>query len=82
MSKHLGVDPRWAVRGTDPATLARHDGRMLMTSGWVSRVLQETVALPLVDEAVGRRVREVGQTYTERRSALVGALERPTGAAG
>ncbi|MEV0848709.1 aminotransferase class I/II-fold pyridoxal phosphate-dependent enzyme [Streptomyces sp. NPDC049954] len=76
VSKHLGVDLRWAVLGADPATLARHDGRMLMTSGWVSRVLQETVARLLTDEAVARRVREAGAAYTERRSALVGALER------
>lgn len=76
VSKHLGVDLRWAVLAADPATLARHDGRLLMTSGWVSRVLQDTVARLLADPEVTRLVGEAERAYAERRAALLAALER------
>ena len=73
-SKHLGVDLRWAGVACDAATLARHDGRLLMTSGWVSHVLQETVSGLLADESVARLVAAGEAAYSERRSALIGAL--------
>jgi DNA-binding transcriptional MocR family regulator len=74
VSKHLGIDLRWAALACDPATLARHDGRMLLTSGWVSHILQETVAGLLADPAVARLVAEAARTYTTRRDALGAAL--------
>ncbi|WP_327112548.1 GntR family transcriptional regulator [Streptomyces sp. NBC_01341] len=74
VSKHLGIDLRWAALACDPATLARHDGRMLLTSGWVSHILQATVADLLTDPAVTRLVAGASRTYTARRDALGAAL--------
>ncbi|MEU8764852.1 aminotransferase class I/II-fold pyridoxal phosphate-dependent enzyme [Streptomyces sp. NPDC048659] len=86
VSKHLGIDLRWAGVAGDPVTLARHDGRMLMTSGWVSHVLQETVAGLLADPGVTRLVAAGEAAYTERRRALIDALGtygiRSTGTSG
>ncbi|MEU9866081.1 aminotransferase class I/II-fold pyridoxal phosphate-dependent enzyme [Streptomyces sp. NPDC047971] len=73
-SKHLGIDLRWAGLACDAATLARHDGRMLMTSGWVSHVLQETAAGLLADPAVARLVAAGEAAYASRRAALIDAL--------
>lgn len=74
VSKRLGVDLRWAGLAGDPVTLARHDGRMLMTSGWVSHVLQETAVGLFSDPAVAELVAAGESAYTERRQALVDAL--------
>ncbi|MFE4452476.1 aminotransferase class I/II-fold pyridoxal phosphate-dependent enzyme [Streptomyces sp. NPDC056796] len=74
VSKHLGIDLRWAALACDPATLARHDGRMLLTSGWVSHILQATVEALLTDPAVTRLVAGAARTYTTRREALAAAL--------
>ncbi|MFI8423411.1 GntR family transcriptional regulator [Streptomyces sp. NPDC085479] len=74
VSKRLGVDLRWAGVTGDEVTLARHDGRMLMTSGWVSHVLQETVLRLFSDPEVARLVARGEAAYAERRRALVDAL--------
>lgn len=74
VSKHLGIDLRFAGVACDAITLARHDGRMLMTSGWVSHVLQETVAGLFSDGAVRALVAAGEEAYAERRAALIGAL--------
>ncbi|QGZ47883.1 GntR family transcriptional regulator [Streptomyces sp. QHH-9511] len=75
-SKHLGVDLRWAGLAGDAVTLARHDGRMLMTSGWVSHVLQETAAGLLRDPSVAALVAAGEAAYTVRRAALLDGLAR------
>jgi len=74
VSKHLGIDLRWAALACDAATLARHDGRMLLTSGWVSHILQATVADLLTDPEVTRLVAGAARTYAVRRDALGAAL--------
>lgn len=74
VSKHLGTDLRWTAMACDPTTLARHDGRLLLTSGWVSHVLQETVARLMTDRATGELVAAAATAYAERREALLGAL--------
>lgn len=74
VSKHLGTDLRWTAMACDARTLARHDGRMLLTSGWVSHVLQETVVRLMTDPATDALVRAAGTAYAERREALAGAL--------
>ncbi|MET9109228.1 aminotransferase class I/II-fold pyridoxal phosphate-dependent enzyme [Streptomyces zhihengii] len=76
VSKHLGIDLRWAALACDPATLARHDGRMLLTSGWVSHILQSTVADLLTDPATTRLVSRAAETYAVRREALRAELAR------
>lgn len=74
VSKHLGTDLRWTAMACDATTLSRHDGRMLLTSGWVSHVLQETVARLMTDPATTALVARAGQAYGQRREALVSAL--------
>ncbi|RST04003.1 aminotransferase class I/II-fold pyridoxal phosphate-dependent enzyme [Streptomyces sp. WAC05374] len=76
VSKHLSVDLRWAALACDGTTLARHDGRLLMTSGWISHVLQETAARLMADGAVRRLVGRAEEAYAERRRALIGQLAR------
>lgn len=76
VSKHLGIDLRWAALAGDPTTLARHDGRMLLTSGWVSHILQETVARVMADAAARALVAEAQEAYAGRRTAVVEALGR------
>lgn len=74
VSKHLGTDLRWAAVACDATTLARHDGRMLLTSGWVSHVLQETVVRLMTDPATNARVAGAALAYRQRREALLAAL--------
>ncbi|MGW7267862.1 aminotransferase class I/II-fold pyridoxal phosphate-dependent enzyme [Streptomyces sp. NPDC054842] len=76
VSKFLGTDLRWAAAACDPTTLARHDGRLLLTSGWVSHLLQETVLGLLADEATRASVARAGESYGQRRSALAGELAK------
>ncbi|NBM19721.1 hypothetical protein [Streptomyces sp. GC420] len=82
VSKHLGIDLRWAAPACDATTLARHDGRMLPTSGRVSHVLQETVVRLLRDEATHALVpRPSGSTACgggrwSRSSGAVGSPRR------
>ncbi|GAA4893793.1 aminotransferase class I/II-fold pyridoxal phosphate-dependent enzyme [Streptomyces coeruleoprunus] len=70
VTKYLGTDLRWAAAACDPMTLARHDGLLLLTSGWVSHLLQETVHGLLADPATRERVRQARDAYAERRTAL------------
>ncbi len=74
VSKLLGTDLRWAAAACDPVTLARHDGRLLLTSGWISHLLQSTVLGLLHDPATMARVTQAGAAYAERREALTTAL--------
>ncbi|MGW3288931.1 aminotransferase class I/II-fold pyridoxal phosphate-dependent enzyme [Streptomyces sp. NPDC001002] len=72
VSKFLGTDLRWAAAACDTTTLARHDGRMLLTSGWVSHLLQETVFGLLTDDGTRALVARAQEAYEERRTALLG----------
>ncbi|MEV6673984.1 hypothetical protein [Streptomyces sp. NPDC051162] len=60
----------------DATTLARHDGRLLLTSGWVSHALQETVASLLTDPAAQDLVRQADAAYALRRRTLLDELAR------
>lgn len=70
VSKFLGTDLRWAAAACDPTTLGRHDGRMLLTSGWVSHLLQETVFGLLTDDGTRALVVRAQDTYALRRNTL------------
>ncbi|MFF6994250.1 aminotransferase class I/II-fold pyridoxal phosphate-dependent enzyme [Streptomyces sp. NPDC008313] len=74
VSKFLGTDLRWAAAACDPTTLARHDGRLLLTSGWVSHLLQETVCGLMTDGRTRALVARAGETYGVRRRALLDGL--------
>lgn len=76
VSKHLGIDLRWAALACDATTLARHEGRMLLTSGWVSHVLQETVERAMTDPDARALVGRAERVYAERREALIEELAR------
>lgn len=70
VSKFLGTDLRWAAATCDPVTLARHDGRFLLTSGWVSHLLQETVHGLMTDDGTRALVMNAQEAYASRREAL------------
>ncbi|MFI9806714.1 aminotransferase class I/II-fold pyridoxal phosphate-dependent enzyme [Streptomyces sp. NPDC052301] len=74
VSKFLGTDLRWAAAACDPVTLARHDGRLLVTSGWVSHLLQETVLGLMTDEVTRALVTRAREAYALRRTSLTGEL--------
>ncbi|MHC3475535.1 aminotransferase class I/II-fold pyridoxal phosphate-dependent enzyme [Streptomyces sp. 7R007] len=74
VSKFLGTDLRWAAAACDATTLARHDGRLLLTSGWVSHLLQETVYGLMTDEGTRALVARAEEAYASRRKALLREL--------
>ncbi|MER5516199.1 aminotransferase class I/II-fold pyridoxal phosphate-dependent enzyme [Streptomyces sp. NPDC002763] len=74
VSKFLGTDLRWAAAACDPVSLARHDGLLLLTSGWVSHLLQETVLGLMTDAGTRALVARARATYALRREALAGEL--------
>lgn len=72
VSKFLGTDLRWATAACDATTLARHDGRLLLTSGWVSHLLQETVLGLMTDDDTRALVARAQDAYASRRDAALG----------
>ncbi|MEU8030753.1 aminotransferase class I/II-fold pyridoxal phosphate-dependent enzyme [Streptomyces sp. NPDC049099] len=71
-SKAYGPDLRVAVLTGDPVTVDRVRGRQRLGPGWVSLLLQRTVARLWTEGAVDRVT--VAQAYAARRDALVEAL--------
>ncbi|HEY8984902.1 MAG TPA: aminotransferase class I/II-fold pyridoxal phosphate-dependent enzyme [Streptomyces sp.] len=74
VSKFLGTDLRWAAAACDATTLARHDGRLLLTSGWVSHLLQETVHGLMTDDGTRALLTRARETYALRRTTLLDEL--------
>jgi DNA-binding transcriptional MocR family regulator len=74
VSKSLGPDLRLALVAGDPVTIARLEGRQALGAGWVSYLLQETVAELWQDPAVGRLLHRAAQTYADRRRQFISAL--------
>jgi DNA-binding transcriptional MocR family regulator len=69
-SKALGPDLRVAVLTGDPVTVDRVRGRHRLGPGWVSHLLQLTVAELLKSPDAGR----AADAYRERREAMIAAL--------
>jgi DNA-binding transcriptional MocR family regulator len=74
VSKSLGPDLRLALVAGDAVTIARLEGRQALGTGWVSYLLQETVAELWQDPAVGRLLHRAAETYADRREQLISAL--------
>ena len=73
-SKSLDPDLRVAVLTGDPTTVDRLQRRQAVGPGWVSILLQRTVATLWTDPASIEKVETARRTYAERRCALIGAL--------
>ena len=74
VSKPYGPDLRLALISGDAATVARVDGRLQVTSGWISTLLQRVVVDLWTDEKSSAAVSLAGHTYDQRRQALIAAL--------
>jgi len=75
VSKSLGPDLRLAVLAADEVTVGRVLGRLSVGTGWVSHLLQRLVVTLWRDRTVGRLLERAGETYADRRAALLGALD-------
>jgi DNA-binding transcriptional MocR family regulator len=74
VSKSLGPDLRLALMAGDAATIARIEGGQALGAGWVSYLLQDTVAELWQDPAVGQLLRRAAGAYANRREYLISAL--------
>lgn len=74
MAKSLGPDLRLAALVGDRTTVGRVMGRQLLGPGWVSHLLQRTVASLLADPDLDAMLAVASSTYSERRAALVDVL--------
>jgi DNA-binding transcriptional MocR family regulator len=76
MNKALGPDLRVAAMMSDPGTADAVRRRMLLGPGWVSHLLQRTVATMLQDADTLASVAHAREQYTLRREAFLAALAR------
>jgi DNA-binding transcriptional MocR family regulator len=74
VSKSLGPDLRLAILAGDAVTVARVEGRQALGTGWVSYLLQETVAELWQDPDVDQLLERATAAYTRRREQLIAEL--------
>ncbi|MCH7231184.1 aminotransferase class I/II-fold pyridoxal phosphate-dependent enzyme [Glycomyces sp. L485] len=73
-SKPFGPDLRCALVAADRDTKTRVQGRMAISHGWVSCILQHFVIAAWEDDDVTAIVEQAGRLYAERQTALREAL--------
>ena len=73
-AKTYAPDLRLAYFAADETTVRRVEGRQRLGPGWVSHILQQTVASLMADPSVDTHLEAVALTYRNRRDALVDAL--------
>ena len=74
VAKSLGPDLRVALVAGDPDTVARVEARIQIGPGWVSHLLQHTVATLLADPVTLATVHEAAEAYGARRRRLADRL--------
>jgi DNA-binding transcriptional MocR family regulator len=74
VAKSLGPDLRVALVTADPTTVGRLRGRQGVGPGWVSHMLQRTVAGVWSAPGTDRLLASAAAAYADRRRALVDAL--------
>jgi DNA-binding transcriptional MocR family regulator len=70
-AKAYGPDLRVAIVAGDATTVNRVDASLDASAGWVSHLLQQTVADLWFDDAVAELTRAAANTYDDRRRALL-----------
>lgn len=73
-SKPYGPDLRLALIAGDEATIARVEGRMRVSSGWVSTLLQRLVLELWTSSRASSTVANAAETYDDRRRHLITEL--------
>ncbi len=74
VAKSLGPDLRLAALAGDETTINRVTGRQLLGTGWVSHILQRTVAELLTAEETAPALKVASDTYRERRRVFADRL--------
>ncbi|WP_198344203.1 aminotransferase class I/II-fold pyridoxal phosphate-dependent enzyme [Mycobacterium dioxanotrophicus] len=75
-AKAFGADFRLAILVGDETTVSRVERRQQLGIGWVSHILQETVAEMLSSESIEMTLNGARETYSLRRDALVAGLQQ------
>lgn len=73
-AKTYAPDLRVAIVTADDETVRRVEGRQRLGTGWVSHMLQRTVASLMNDAATDAALERASETYRIRRDAFVSAL--------
>jgi DNA-binding transcriptional MocR family regulator len=76
VSKSLSPDLRLSVVAGDAMTIDRIEGRQSVGAGWVSTILQRSVARLWSDRATTALLQRAERSYAERRAVLIEALAR------
>jgi DNA-binding transcriptional MocR family regulator len=74
VSRSLSPDLRLAVLASDPVTIVRVECRQALGIGWVSYLLQPTVAALWQDPATEVLLGRASTTYAQRRAIRIGEL--------